>query len=289
MSRIVAAVALATAIAVVRKVATLDALVAFSFTESGLSFVAVRFPAPGTSVVTKGRIGYMRPTKAQAGHIVPIARRRHAPQLRPAEVARHLVAGVEVADREEAAGAVERDGHGAMLARGNDTCRLRPRAALLVPVRLQARFLRSLPRVVKSIARRGRDSNAFHAELAVHAVARTAAWDRPQRTRADALNVCHEVPVAGCRWRRRTIAHRARKGLPGGGEGRRPSPAVNHPRHPAALTRARRAPRRAPRIAPAGTSSCEHSGASLETIESTDEKSGGAGNRIGPMVYQDRQ
>jgi hypothetical protein len=60
--------------AVVRKVATLDALVAFSFTESGLSFVAVRFPAPGTSVVTKGRIGYMRPTKAQAGHIETIVR-----------------------------------------------------------------------------------------------------------------------------------------------------------------------------------------------------------------------
>jgi len=45
------------------------------------------------------------------GVSVPADRRRYDPQLRPAEVADDLVAGLEVADREEGPGAGEGGGH----------------------------------------------------------------------------------------------------------------------------------------------------------------------------------
>jgi hypothetical protein len=119
------------------------------------------------------------------------------------------------------------------VARWAETCRLRPRAGLLVLVSLQTRFLRSLPRIVKSISRRGRDPNALVTELAVDAVARMVAWDRSPGAGADALNICHEAPVVRCWWRRTTIrtglarGYRAGAGPPPITCGESPAPSSN--------------------------------------------------------------
>ena len=131
-----------------------------------------------------------------------------SPDTQPdaAEVADQLVAGLEMRDREQEARAAERERHAPTVVRGDDNRRLRPRGAPLVLVRLQARLLGPLPRIVKSISRWGRDPNALVAELAVHAVAEVVARDRPQGAGADALNVRHKDPVAGGRWRRTVVA-----------------------------------------------------------------------------------
>jgi hypothetical protein len=56
---------------VMRKVATLDAIVGFNFTDGRLVFVDVEFPMPDTPV-DMSRPGYARPTDEAAGSIISL-------------------------------------------------------------------------------------------------------------------------------------------------------------------------------------------------------------------------